>query len=135
MWEKNLIYYYEKMKELKFRAWDWKNMSDTFDFSDISYEWFPDICLDDTGEEIMPHIIFMQYSWLKDKNGKEIYEGDIVNLFPEYDDMKVAYEVLYDWCGFKVNCWNTPYNNNLEEINHKIEIIWNIYENPNLLNK
>lgn len=80
-------------------------------------------------------LIFMQYTWLKDKNGKEIYEGDIVNLFPEYDDMEVAYEILYNWCSFKINCWSTPYNNNLEEINYKIEVIWNIYENPELLNK
>ena len=115
------------MREIKFRAWDWKKMSNLFDLWDLSYEWFPNMCLDDSWEEIMPHIIFMQYTWLKDKNGKEIYEGDIVKGGWNY-----IWEVIYDEDFLQFRFKND------RELDYyglnKLEIIWNIYENPDLLN-
>ena len=80
----------------------------------------------------------MQSTWLKDKNGKEIFEEDIVkykagcNTFTE--------EVAYDknFAGFGVRDANADiiftFWELAEDIDlHSLEVIGNIYENPELL--
>lgn len=73
----------------------------------------------------------MQYTGLKDKNGKEIYEGDIVEYYEEYMDGSISdysqIEVVeyYD-CGF------SPMSGELFT-GKNIEIIGNIHLNPELL--
>lgn len=82
-------------------------------------------------------LILMQYTGLKDKNGKEIFEGDIVE-YEWYDDHgqwgedkrsgPVVVEPFY-WTGFLPFVhWNN-YVHSLK----KCQIIGNIYENPELL--
>lgn len=79
----------------------------------------------------------MQFTGLLDKNGKEIYEGDIVSIMDcEPSLYKICYwEQCFKWgvenLGKDPSCW---VNDNLEEFeDYHLEVVGNIYENHELL--
>jgi hypothetical protein len=98
------------MREIKFRAWD--APSDGNGPSGMSYGVRHDC--DATA--------IMQFTGLRDKNGKEIYEGDIIEYPLEDYERNVRIEVK--WCD-EAACFGMPTD--------KVEVIGNIYENPELL--
>jgi uncharacterized phage protein (TIGR01671 family) len=112
-------------REIKFRVWDKKFKNWTI--SMLQYN--PDGSL--TAE---PNGILMQYTGLKDKNGKEIYEGDIC-------PSKISGEsqvIIFSKCGFTVGDKNSEYPASLQYLpvfHNQMEVIGNIYENPELLEK
>ena len=92
----------------------------------------------------------MRYTGLKDCKGKNIYEGDIVTTFIKGDginngDIQFAYGTFgIEWADFKqsktlVGTWGQKHN--LKRLDDdtidtlKIEVIGNIYQNPELLEK
>lgn len=126
-------------REIKFRAWN--------GFTMIS----GDFCLTKEGEpfyfgtELMGEIKvdipipygkadleLMQFTGLKDKNGKEIYEGDLIEyrIHPQYPA-----EVYYDErdCGFRLRVNGEMQHDKTYPMMFAQEVIGNIYENPKLL--
>lgn len=72
--------------------------------------------------------IYMQYTGLKDKNGKEIYEGDIVKHKNGRDILRILYSNIVPWFVF-VEKDNLEYIPSIEDYDG-LEVLGNIFENP-----
>lgn len=108
------------MREIKFRVWDnvdW--MSSPFTLSDIK-----------SGKiGFVNDLPVMQFTGLKDKNGKEIYEGDIIIPNQDYGIAFVAFHTpSFGLQNKNGNCGDWDW-----EEWEKFEVIGNIYENQDLL--
>ena len=77
--------------------------------------------------------VIMQYIGLKDKNGCEIYEGDILKANPHGLRDEIGYVTYYDRAFIAV-ADGEDYDL-LEYMLNIVEIIGNIYQNPELLQK
>jgi len=104
------------MREIKFRAWN-----------DETKGMIPDV-----QDELLigaissiPGLYLMQYTGLQDKNGVEIYEGDIVTVGRALGDIKQEKHVVtfdFDLLSYLLHIPETV-----------ITVIGNIYQNPELL--
>lgn len=133
------------MREIKFRAWNtvikfyYYNIQNVHD-EDIG-DSFQNILDDD-------ELIVEEFTGLKDKNGVEIYEGDIVQpvrfyegfeRFPKIEPTKIGLPlkvnfgncVFGKWIARKVN--ETGFGVNDYQFSKDLAVIGNIHENPELL--
>ena len=124
------------MRQIKFRAWDKdkKKMIEQCPFQ--SYHEFVltpgGIPFDLSGSGKVQPYELMQFTGLHDKNGKEIYEGDVVRYNHVYLDHPVDFEVMFDEGGFGQRRIDGEEVSDWYEW-EELEVIGNIYENPELL--
>ncbi len=116
------------MREIKFRIY--------FNFFDDGYMDFPysinnggkTIIYDGEEYEVREEIKLMQYTGVKDKNGTEIYEDDIVTWKNDDEDIVKYAKVFFENGAFRL-C-----NSYFELCNYEnLEVVGNIYDNPELL--
>jgi uncharacterized phage protein (TIGR01671 family) len=125
------------MREIKFRAWDKKEnkMQQVVQILygheasnyPLSVDFFRSV-----KSRLIKDIELMQYTGLKDKNGKEIYEGDILFFGSVDEGCGDTYEVMWVKNGFKAR-WIHTGKEYFEELDDTFEVIGNIYENKELL--
>lgn len=115
------------MREIKFRAWNKKEklMVDLVKITTLALSIDPSLAGGKIGIYIPDHpdLEIMQFIGLKDNNGKEIYEGDIV-IANRFDNEEWQYTIK--------NIRDIPYQLTSSNTNY-IEIIGNKFENPELL--
>ena len=127
------------MRELEFRAWDKvekKMLFDTDPFAlHVSGSNEPLLAKKHRNEDC----IFEQYTGLKDKNGKEIYSGDIVTFMVErFDNVTLGFE-SEDWHTAVVEwnqddaCYSFMVRDVPFSVRYEAEVIGNIHENKELL--
>lgn len=129
------------MRDIKFRCWDKENK----EMLDVEYLHWDDC----TGEFSIrttmysdyfdtEDMILMQYAGVKDKNEKEIYEGDIVHIPDDYEEYGFAsgenYSIDFKDGRFRLKPKYKPNATGYDlEFTEELEVIGNIYENPELL--
>jgi uncharacterized phage protein (TIGR01671 family) len=123
------------MREIKFRAWHPTLKKMFYDCRVSSNDW-TDSSTHFSGE----HDTLMQYTGLKDKNGKEIYEGDICKVIDPNGEDEIQY--IVEWhpsSGYvyepeegygEFDLTSVGFAMDME---YAFEVIGNIYENPELL--
>ena len=123
------------MREIKFRAWviDRKAVFEVVLINYVTKK--VTYLLERVGHllsirhEKFNDIELMQYTGLKDMRGKEIYEGDIFHI----GSKKILYVVEWIDCGLKGRQIKNISWIGLDYWKDDIEVIGNIYENPELL--
>jgi len=115
------------MKEIKFRAWDKREM-----VYNIDLVFNAEVCLNEQIEELSDRVVLMQFTGLIDKEGKEIYEGDIISYTPfnekGYKNTIAEVPQLNSWH------WFDELEEMLEDKNKcDIKVIGNIYEDNKLI--
>lgn len=126
------------MREIKFKAWEPSGKMHgvgicdcCFSQDDVAHIWSIHGVDDDCTEE--DKAIPLQFTGLKDSKGVEIFEGDIVKIRDNLGDRHIGSVNMID------GCWSTLGADDAREylkchvVNHAIEVIGNIFENPEFL--
>ena len=129
------------MRELKFRAWnnEEKEMMKIYSLIDICVDNYSWTWCDNK------NVVFMQYTGLKDKNGKEVYEGDILEIWNDIAgiSLKATVEYLDNSFDLVEKWWTVQFlfdslfnpwtDGKTWKTCSTWYVIWNIYENPELV--
>lgn len=116
------------MREIRFRAWDkineemipWGRLLNGYNLRNVFM-----------GPE-MSGLILMQYTGLKDKNGVEIFEGDVL-FHPLQGRRKVFYPYSETVASYGLRNIDNGFGSTLQDSHAVWEVIGNIYENNDLL--
>ena len=127
------------MKQPKYRAWVKENKEMLF-VRQIDFM-FEKVVLECYEQFFIDEVELMQYTGHKDKNGKEVFEGDIIKFFDcDGDGYTVPVAWDNDYACFSVD-WGSNMLTSFDYLEEfytdlkDIEVIGNIYENLSLLNE
>lgn len=124
------------MKEIKFRFWEknfysMRTWEQSYDSDNLKFLFADD------------NIAPMQYTGLRDRNGKEIYEGDVVEFNNNNYELTAGHrndEIVIAEVEYSCGAWGLKEaNGQLHDLyivlvnDEEAEVIGNIYENPELL--
>ena len=122
-------------KEIKFRAWIEDIGEMVYGDEEYHFIVYSDGQVDYTSNDIeaanwgREQLKVMQFTGLRDKDGREVYEGDIVRI-SDGDDWEIGMdEIVYN-----APCFEFKKDNGLQIDSRIVEVIGNVFENPNLLN-
>ena len=125
-------------REITFRAWDGKTMNYSPPISTYDASVNDEFYYSESGQS---KLTFNQYSGLKDKNEKEIFEGDIIHFKANYSSKRNGWLkgiVIYDENNYyklsiKVGYDIYEVGEETDEFPYTCEVLGNIYESPSLL--
>lgn len=142
------------MREIKFRAWDKENKKmiignmPTFHYSSEDFNQTTSlaiqldgtiVCQDDTMyypsiSKYKNDVILMQFTGIQDKNGKDIYEGDIVSYKTFYFGKEKDCTRTVQWSQWESDDFGQPECIGFFNIDSNMTVIGNIHQTPELLN-
>ena len=121
------------MREILFRG-KWKNSGEWVygnlfnpDKSDTPTQICIGTYIARTCYEIDPETVG-QFTGLTDKNGKRVFENDIVKV----DDDDEAYKIIYAYVAYRICDRHNRYSYTIHN-DHNLTVIGNVYDNPELL--
>lgn len=124
------------MREIKFRAWDTQRKEMKKPSPNMLIESYSGIPFWQFGYDPVEPMnwIVMQFTGLKDKNGKEIYEGDITRgtFRTEFGSIEAETIAAVEWKDEKA-CFVCVINGDWFFLGKHLEVIGNVWENPELL--
>ena len=134
------------MRQIKFRAWDIEAKKMILPTEICRLHFNKGICYGVLlwNGNIVLKFKLLQFTGLKDKNGKEIYEGDILRRSWDFKTPHgthrygsevgdVTSDISGSWCFNNVEGLNPESSTDLWEVNKNCEVIGSIHENPELL--
>jgi len=129
-------------REIKFRAWVkhagfMGHVEELFlmnEYVNINLDEDPEAyCVGNSRSYIFDKVEIMQFTGLHDKNGAEVFEGDVVKG-KDYNDRRFIGEVIFDSCQWYLKgVKQYKEYHALNKINYNFEIIGNIHQQPELL--